>query len=83
MTIALDDPRRVTYLPPSVLSIQKTENGIQLTWPSGVDGFVLEETDTLSPADWIPLNTEPEMIDNNHSIFIQNPADSSFYRLVK
>ncbi len=83
VTIALDDPMWVTYLPPSILSIQQVDDGVLLTWPSGVDGFVLEKSSTLSPADWVPLNTEPEMIDNNHSIFISNPGDPSFYRLAK
>ncbi len=83
VTIALDDPMWVTYIAPSILSIQQTDEGIQLSWPSGVDGFVLEQTDTLSPPVWSPVNAETEMIDNNHSVFIINPDSSSFYRLVR
>ncbi len=72
----------VTITQPPLLSVARTGSDIQLAWPEGATGFVLEETSAL-PGGWTNSSASI-MVQGNQKVAIIVPGGGAkFYRLVK
>jgi Bacterial Ig domain/Concanavalin A-like lectin/glucanases superfamily len=60
------------------LSVSKSEPGlVQVSWPAGFLGFVLEGRASLASGGWVPIATNPP----NNSVSISTSNVAQFYRL--
>ena len=60
------------------LSIVWNPNQIVISWPSGPAAFVLQQTDFLSPANWVSLEVAPP-----NSVVIPAGGKARFFRLIR
>jgi len=66
---------------PYSLSVNRSANGITLSWPATGSNFVLESTVTLGPANWLAV-AQPWTIQSGQIIVTNEiSSDSRFYRL--
>ena len=63
-------------LQPLLLSIQRTETGVTLSWPASVQGFVLEGSDDIASDSWTPVDGVV-----NNSVTLSASEARWFYRL--
>ena len=64
-----------------VLTTVPSGSTLYIFWPVNPSGFVLETTAGLSPANWVPVTTEPFPIGNQYLLPIQMSGTNAFYRL--
>lgn len=65
------------------LSASRTADGtVRFRWPTSATGFVLQETESLVPAQWRPVTTAP-VVEGNDNVVSLKPAATRFYRLAK
>ena len=69
----------VTFVPS--LNVVRSENDIQISWPTGCVDYVLESTPTLSPASWTVAPQIPVVVGNQSVVTVTSPAGTAFYRL--
>jgi hypothetical protein len=72
----------VLNMPPS-LSLAVTEAGLTLTWPTTAVGFVLEQTENLSPSTWTPVADPPSVEGDLNGLILVPSRTTMFYRLVR
>jgi hypothetical protein len=65
------------------LSLRKEASSLILSWPAAAMGFALEESETLSPANWTAANVTYSRTGSDNRVTIQPGSDSKFYRLKK
>jgi len=67
------------------LTIQRTTtNTVAVSWPSPSTGFVLQEnTNGVSSVNWSKVTDAIQDDGTNHSLIVNPPAESRFYRLIK
>jgi hypothetical protein len=75
----LANPINVISLP--TLTTAPSGNTLYIFWPVNPSGFVLETTAGLSPANWVPVTTQPFPIGNQYLVPIQMSGTNVFYRL--
>ena len=75
---------KFTYTPIIALSITKTNNGgVVLNWPTGVGGYMLQETTNLASTNWTTLPVPYATNTSQMYQYIAAPATGTeFYRLV-
>jgi hypothetical protein len=76
----LANPINVVSLP-ALATVPSSGGILYLFWPVSPSGFVLETTAGLSPANWVPVATEPFPIGNQYLLPIQMSGTNAFYRL--
>ena len=72
----------VTITQPPLLTLARTGSDIQLAWPEGAAGFVLEETSAL-PGGWTNSSASVMVQGNQKVASIVPGGTMKFYRLVK
>ena len=75
----LANPINVIGLP--ALTTVPSGSTLNIFWPVNPPGFVLETTEGLSPANWVPLATPPFPIGDQNLLPIQMSGTNAFYRL--
>ncbi|HOW65282.1 MAG TPA: hypothetical protein P5186_05145 [Candidatus Paceibacterota bacterium] len=67
------------------ISLTATISNQQLviTWPTEPDGFVLQETPTLTAPQWSPVVTAPEQQGDLYRVAIPIDATTKFFRLMR
>jgi hypothetical protein len=66
---------------PALLRIRKLPSGARLSWPATAQGYVLEDTGSLSPTIWLPVPTTPTVMGNDLVVDVATAAPQRFYRL--
>ena len=56
-------------------------NNILLSWPVGGGSYVLQWTQTLSPAVWADVAIPPTVVNGNYVVSIPVSGAAGFYRL--
>ena len=79
-TLEVDNIRFYSLQPPS-LSIQYTNGGIALSWPSSAAGYVLQSTTSLISPDWEPVTNVPAITPDSYLLTNSYPAQTTFFRL--
>ncbi len=70
-------------LQPMFLQIQITAtNTAVIAWPAPATGWVLQQSDTLAPANWINSSFAPRALGAQNQVIIPQPAGNKFFRLV-
>jgi hypothetical protein len=72
---------RVLRQAPPQLSIQLIGNQVLLSWTAAVTDYVLEASASLSPADWIPVSTEPVVMGDQQTVTVDGLSSGMFFRL--
>ena len=67
-------------LPPA-LGVTQSGGFILMFWPISAQGFVLEVSPSLSPANWVPVSSPPIQIGDEYLESIQITGTNQFYRL--
>lgn len=75
----LSNPINVIGLP--ALNLQGSGNIMLIFWPVWASGFVLETSDSLSPAMWIPFTERPFQIADQFVVPVVMSDTNRFYRL--
>jgi len=63
------------------LSISLTVNDAVISWAAPSTGFILEETDSLSPANWTAVGGTPTVIGNDNVMTVTRQSGMRLYRL--
>jgi hypothetical protein len=67
-----------------LLTITRTAtNTVVVSWPSPATGFVLQQTATLTPANWAAAPQTPVDDGTTVSVVVSPPAGNRFFRLRK
>ncbi len=77
--VGLANPINVISLPS--LGVVPFGNVLLMEWPAVSSAFVLETSDGLSPAVWVPVPYAPIQIGDEYIIPIEMSGTSGFYRL--
>ncbi|MBE7503056.1 MAG: immunoglobulin domain-containing protein [Verrucomicrobiales bacterium] len=56
---------------------------LELSWPTGVTGYVLQHTEALLPAAWVDVTTGVVVVGDKHTKSVNPIEQSGFYRLIK
>ncbi|MEO7297769.1 MAG: hypothetical protein ABI042_04250 [Verrucomicrobiota bacterium] len=64
----------------ATLTVSRSGNNILVSWPSTISG-TLQQTSTLSPANWQPVSETPVVQNGQNVVTITNPVGNNFYRL--
>jgi hypothetical protein len=77
----LEDPT----LPSAALTASVSRAGdLVISWPeANSEGYVLQATPTLAPANWQPLETAPVVIDGQRKVSLRTTNSTRFFRLRK
>ena len=75
----------VTLLPAPTLTIETSESGPKLIWPTNSGLFSIQSTPDLAPPRWTDLNPQPQISvsGSNYAASITATNTSRFYRLVR
>jgi hypothetical protein len=65
------------------VSATVTNSQFVITWPTQPDGFVLQETPSLTAPQWSPVVTAPEQQGDVYKVTIPIDANSKFFRLMR
>jgi len=68
------------------LALERVANGVQLSWPVTVGGFVLEQTGTLggpAPAPWTAVDSPYQTNANQISVTLPVQPGNKYFRLRK
>jgi len=69
-------------LPPPTLAIRRVGNQVEVSWPSGFSGMVLESSSNLADAQsWSPVGAAVQTSGETSSVTLETQADAQFYRL--
>jgi hypothetical protein len=63
------------------LRIVRSENAVEIYWPAAASEFVLESTDSLSPANWTPITDVPQPAGAENMVRLTVGSGKRFYRL--
>jgi hypothetical protein len=63
------------------LRIVRAANSIEIYWPAAASEFVLEGTDSLSPANWAPITQLPQPAGSENMVQLTSGGGKRFYRL--
>lgn len=69
----------VVNVPQFGVTIQ--DGSLTLSWPEEPSGFVLESSDTLSPANWVPVSGQPTLTNGQYIQSIPFNGSNQFFRL--
>jgi hypothetical protein len=59
----------------------RSSSTVNLTWTNAVEGWVLESTDSLEPANWQPVPELPVLAVDHWEVSQSTSATTRFYRL--
>ena len=69
---------------PPLLSIDHVPpNKVRLHWPTTAGGFVLNATDALVPASFLPVTNQPIVFGGRYNVTNDVAPTNRFYRLIK
>jgi len=77
--LGLANSINVLALPPLTLRI--SGNTLQFLWPATYNGFQLEGSGSVSPANWNVISASPIQLGNQFLVPLQLPGTNCFYRL--
>jgi len=67
-----------------VLSLRRTDTGYELSWDATAEGFVLQETQSLSgQIAWSSVLDPPVLVDGKNTVSFSSASGARFYRLRK
>lgn len=76
----------ITYnlaVTPASLSLVPQGSGLMISWPQTSTSYLLEETDSLSPAHWSPSGASMQSVGSSYQVAIPNSRTNRFFRLRK
>ncbi|MBM3880472.1 MAG: hypothetical protein FJ387_12280 [Verrucomicrobia bacterium] len=76
----LEECKPLTEVP---LGIARDGNNVRLSWPARAEGFALEQTSALVPAEWLPVATAPEVQGDLLVVTLPIESGTRYYRLAK
>ncbi|MCI0743934.1 MAG: Ig-like domain-containing protein, partial [Verrucomicrobia subdivision 3 bacterium] len=65
------------------LSISRSGNNLVITWPAPSTGYILEQTDSLSPPAWTAVAGTPAVINGRNTLNVTASVPLRIYRLVQ
>jgi hypothetical protein len=68
---------------PPLLTIKRSGGGVVISWPSPSTGFVLQQTSTLTPPNWVSVSQTPADNGITRSVLLPASSASLFFRLKK
>jgi hypothetical protein len=77
----ITSPSAFEVLPPPLIIRQLGTGVLEIAWPSTSPAFVLERTDALVEAAWLPVATDPLRRAGSSTIEINADKSGSFFRL--
>jgi hypothetical protein len=66
---------------PTALSISTSGNYMQISWPTNVPGFVLQEKDMVGSSGWVNVTNLPSITNAEYQVAMPVSADSMMFRL--
>jgi hypothetical protein len=66
---------------PPRLAISNLGGSLQISWPAEPSGFILESSDSLSPASWTPVADQPTLSNNEYIESMPMVSTNQFFRL--
>ncbi len=70
-----------TTVSPLTVTFGRQGNNLVISWPVGVPGVVLQASDTIQPAHWLPVNQAPVQAGGLNVVIINPTGGHQFYRL--
>jgi Immunoglobulin domain len=71
----------ITIAPLPMLGLEVDENYLLIYWPTSSANFVLETSASFSPADWVPVTTQPFVFAGQNLEILLMDSTNQFYRL--
>jgi hypothetical protein len=68
--------------PPPALSIQKTNNGVVIGWPTSATGFRLQENTDLNTTNWVANSSPTNSVNGTNQVTISPATGNGFFRLI-
>jgi hypothetical protein len=75
------DANTITIATPPMLGLSTYENYLLVYWPALSSNFQLEASVSFSPANWVPITTEPFEIGGQYLQILPMGSTNQFYRL--
>ena len=67
--------------PAPVLSITHSANVVIVSWPSSFTGFVLQQNNDLTTANWMDVTNAVSVVDEQNQVIMPPTSSNNFYRL--
>jgi titin len=72
----------LTVIPPPAVTIAKSGTSITLSWPAASQGFVAQQTPSLTPPiSWAPVTNSPSLVGDRYILTINPGSGNVFYRI--
>lgn len=79
---ALQTISNFSFTPFPVLSATTSGSSVKLTWPTGIGGYTLQKSSSLSSPNWTAVPGPYTIVGSNYQMTIASPVGNAFYRLV-
>jgi hypothetical protein len=79
---ALQNISNFSFVPIPILSAATSGKDVLITWPTGIGGYVLEQSSSLSAPNWKTVPGPYNIVDGRYQVEVSSPAGNEFFRLV-
>jgi uncharacterized repeat protein (TIGR01451 family) len=73
----------ITFIQAPTLSVMRNGADVTVSWPAAASGFVLQQSDELSPSSWRDVPVQPSIVGNQKRVTLRVDSSCRNYRLRK
>jgi hypothetical protein len=80
--VAAQSPGSIYLWRPTALDISLSGNNMTISWPTNVPGFILQQKDDLTSADWLNVTNIPFILGSQYQVILPLSGNGRMFRLM-
>jgi uncharacterized repeat protein (TIGR01451 family) len=72
-----------TFVQAPTLAVTRAGDQVTLSWPASAQGFVLQQSDNITPPSWTDVTAQPSIVGNQKRVVVRADGTCRSYRLRK